>query len=284
MLYRGLLIFLLTCLPFIGQGQDSREDIVPLPSRKIRPAWIGISYGLDRTSFRDQATSPLFYSGTLQSVALFGTKSDFRRHTSLGVRYSFGTSLAINAGSRINNIYAWYSRLYQIPSRSMERWNFKVGGMLSFAGINRINSSLRNSGLGNELFANLMASGKVEWDISRREAKRKKFLFLKFNLPQRRRNLAFQLNLGLLNTNYRNGFSYLGQSSVANDPVPFDGYELNVFSGFRASSSLDYTIYLRNNNGLRLSYLWDAFSTGGDRDRFVLAHHALQFSFLFNTK
>jgi hypothetical protein len=284
MLHRGFIIFLLAFIPFICQGQDSGEEGSSKAQRKARPNWLDISYGLGQTTFRDQATSPLFYSGILQSVGLNTIASDQRRYSDFGFRFAFGTAQSVNAASSTTVFSTWYSRLYQIPSWSSDRWNFKVGGMVNITGNNRINRSLGNSGQGIELFGNLFASGKVEWDVSRKEGKSKKFLFIKYYLPKRKRDLAFQLNLGLLNSNYRNGISYQGQSAVLNNPVSFDGYEFNLFSGFRASSSLHYTIYLPNQNGFRVAYLWDAYSTGGDRDRFVMSHHLLQFSFLFNTK
>lgn len=278
-----MLIFLLAFIPFLGQGQHV-GDFVPQKEKEVRPTWIELSYGMSQTSYRDLATSPLFYSGILQSVGVGNIVSNQRRYSDFGVRFAFGSTSAPFANSSVFAFSTYYSRLYQLPSLSSKRWNFKVGGMLNVTGNTRSNASLGNSGLGVELFGNLFASGQVEWDISRKETKHKKFLFIKFTMPQRQRTLAYRLNLGLVNTNFRNGYSYLGQSSIVNDPVAFDGYEFNFFSGFRASSSLSYTAYLRNRNGFRIGYLWDAYSTGGDRDRFVMAHHLIQFSFLFNTK
>jgi hypothetical protein len=252
--------------------------------RKARPAWIGISYGLDFDNYRDLATSPLFYSGVLQAASLDFIRSDARRFSDFGATVATGANTSFAGRSKVTSVFLHWARLYQIPAPRFDRWNFKVGGLLSVTGNERINRSLGNSTQGIEGFANLMASGRVEWDISRREEKRKKLLFVRFYLPPRRKNLAFQLNLGVVNSSFRNGYAYLRQSGLLNEPGYFDRYQFRVFSGFRMGSALDYTVFLKNNNGLRLSYIWDAYTTGGDADRYVMAHHLLRFSFLFNTK
>ena len=120
-------------------------------------------------------------------------------------------------------------------------------------------------------------------DVSRKEAKDKKLLFIKYHLKQRTRNLSFRLNVGLINSSFRNGFVYAGQSFILNEEKPFDDYQYKVFLGFRASSSLDYTIFLKNKNKIQLSYLWDAYKTGGDLDKFEMAHHTFKLTLLFNT-
>ncbi len=86
-----------------------------------------------------------------------------------------------------------------------------------------------------------------------------------------------------MNSSFRNGFIYSGQSQVLNDAKNFDGYVYKVFSGFRMGSQLDYTRYLKNKNAFQISYLWDAYRTGGQLDKFEMAHHTLRFSLQFNT-
>jgi hypothetical protein len=61
-------------------------------------------------------------------------------------------------------------------------------------------------------------------------------------------------------------------------------FTLQIFKGFRLNSALDYTIFLRNKNAVQLSYLWDAYRTGGHHDNFEMAAHTLNFSLLFGLK
>ena len=60
-------------------------------------------------------------------------------------------------------------------------------------------------------------------------------------------------------------------------------FEFKVFSGYRLGSRLDYTHYLSNKNAIQLSYIWDAYATGGELDPFQMAHHILSLNLFFNT-
>jgi len=255
--------------------------------RKQIPKYYAIALGVNSSKFRDFATSPLFYNGSVRQISLSRLKIGVKREAELGVSYDFGSySTNFNestATSEVKRIEINYSQLYRVGLFNSESINTKVGFLLSGNGNLRINSALQNNAAGVDIFANLLGSIKITKDISRKVAKDKKFLFWRYKLNEKKRNLAFRLNVGLVNSSYRNGYVYAGQSSVLNDTKLFDDYEFKIFSGFRASSSLDYTRYLKNKNAVRFSYVWDAYSTGGDLDKFEMAHHILKFTLLFNT-
>lgn len=254
---------------------------------KVRPGYLLLSGGVNLSNFRDFATSPLFYYGTSIYGEIGFLKKDAKREVDLGASYSYGknTSLVDNnyAVSQVQSFFGYYSRLYQIPSWSDSTWNFKAGGMINLAGNYRYNARLQNNGEGYEGVANILASMKVERDLTRTQHKDKKFLFIKYHQNPRKMNLGFRLNVGLINSSFRNGYVYAGQSSVINDPKIFSGYEFKMFSGFRMSSALDYTIFLNNQNAVRFSYVWDAYKTGGDLDKFEMASHVFKFTLLFKT-
>ena len=63
-----------------------------------------------------------------------------------------------------------------------------------------------------ELVPTIFASFKITKDISRTEKKDKRFLFIKYRLKEKQRNLSLRLNIGLLNASLRNGYVYAGQS------------------------------------------------------------------------
>lgn len=251
------------------------------------PKYYGIAVGINSSNFRDFATSPLIYNGSALHFSLARLKIGNDREAELGLSYDSGT-YATNFNdntttSSVKRIELNYSRLYQVGLFKSEKYNTKVGFLLSGNGNLRTNASLQNNATGVDIFANLLGSIKITKDISRTAPKEKKFLFWKFKRDAVKRNLAFRLNAGLVNSSYRNGYVYSGQSAVLNDAKLFDDYEYKIFSGFRASSSLDYTCYLKNKNAIRFSYVWDAYSTGGDLDKFEMAHHILKFTLLFNT-
>jgi len=254
---------------------------------RLRPTYIGISFGLNSSVFRDFATSPLFYSGNVPHIAISMLKKDDRRESVLNLTYKFGT-----LGTNFNDISTFsdveifdlfYSKLYAFPKLCPNTFNTKIGFQLQGTELIRYNGSLLNNSYGTEVFLNLMGSIKFTKDISRNEVSERKIWFFKYKLNEKKRDFALRTNVGLINSTFRNGFIYGGQSHVLNDPKQYDGYKFSVFSGFRVSSRLDYTRYLKNRNSVQFSYVWDAFQTGGDLDKIQMANHSLCLTLLFNT-
>ena len=255
--------------------------------RKNRPTYLGITLGTSFSSLRDFSTSPLVYHGVSGLLSVSKIRIDKKRESAIGFNYAFGSyGVDFNdhtSSSSVKTISLYYSQLYRLNKLSSDKLNIKVGGLFNATSNLRINEYLLNNALGVEIFPTLFGSVKIEKDVSRKETKNKRFLFIKYKLKQRARNLAFRLNVGLLNSNYRNGYSYLSQSEIINEPNLFEDYQYNMFSGFRMSSAFDYTISLNNKNAIQLSYLWDAYKSGEQFDKFEMAHHTLKITLLFNT-
>ena len=272
-----------------NNSQKINTEGVPVSKKQMRqqrPTYINIGVGLNSSQFRDFATSPLFYNGSVTQVSLTRLKKDIARESELGLTYDFGkyeTTFNENTTvSAVKRVEFFYSKLYQVNKLSTSSFNTKIGLELNGTVNIRNNPSLQNNAFGSEFFGNLLGSVKFTKDISRTQAKEKKFLFIKYTLPERERDLAFRLNLGLINSSFRNGYVYSGQSQVLNNPQTFEGYNL-VFSGFRMSSRFDYTRYLKNKNAIQVSYLFDAYKTGEKLDKFEMAHNTIRLSLLFNT-
>lgn len=281
-----IVIILLLLSPSLGFSQQMKEEISKKELRKNRPSFISVSVGSSSSSFRDFATSPLTYRGRTNYISVSKSKVDLKRETELGLDYSFG-NLGTNfnehnAASSLKTVALFYSRLYKLNKLSTEKINTKVGGMFHTSANLRINPSLQNNSAGVEIIPTLFASIKVSKDISRTKAFEKKFLFMKFKFPVRKRDIAFRLNLGVLNSSYRNGFVYSGQSGVLNKPKLFDNYYYSV-SGFRMNTVLDYKVYMKNKNAFKLSYMWDAYKTSSKYDSFEMAQHTIKFTLMFNT-
>jgi hypothetical protein len=256
--------------------------------RKSRPNYFGLSSGFNYSSIRDFATSPLIYTGVTNYLALSRLKYNLKREAEIGFYISSGQynnsfNEQFTSSSFVNTFAINYSQLYEFNKLSSEKLNVKIGGVFNMTSNLRVNESLLNNAVGIESFITLLGSIKITKDISRKKEVDKKFLFIKYKLKQKTRNLAFRLNIGLINSTLRNGFVYSGQSFILNDPNIFDGYQFKLFSGFRMSSALDYTIHLKNKNKIQLSYLWDAYKTGGNLDKFEMANHTFRVTLLFNT-
>lgn len=271
----------------IQDKQSPKTDLSKKELLRLRPQFIGVNLGFNRIKFRDFATSPLFYDGLTNYVGISRLKVDQGRESELAFTYSFGSlTTTFNENVAVSNFRRFellYSQLYRFGAWSNDNFNTKLGWMLNGTLNFRTNSALQNNALGLETFPTLFLSFKLTRDISRTEEKEKRFLFFKYKLREKQRNLSFSLNIGILNSSLRNGYIYSGQSAIVNDPNLLDRYEFKVFSGFRVSTGLNYTRFLQNKNAIQVSYIWDAYYTGGDLDRFEMTNHILRFTLLFNT-
>ena len=282
-----LTIFILTLIPCHNRAQDS-NDSTHIKEKDDRPLYLESGIGSAISTYRDFATSPLIYYGSLLSIPVTLRSMDEKREIEFTFRNSigaydifFGDELTMSTGF-VNNLR--YTHLFQIKKWSAGRLNVKLGGTFDLATIFRLNPSLLNNATGYELIGSLHASGKLLVDLSRKEARTIDLLWVPFYFKPRRREINFQLDIGLVNANYRNGYAYIGQELILNNIIIFDGYELSVFTGYRFGSKLDFTYYLLNRNAIRFAYIWDAYTTGGDLPRFEMSHHILEFALLYNLK
>lgn len=284
---KKILLTLLLFVPLVSFSQNEISNLSNKEQRRNRSAYIGITSGMSYSGFRDFATSPLFYNGSPVYLSLSCIKADEKRESEFGLSYSSGIySKGFNTQyneSQVEIATLYYSQLFRLNSINSEKFNIKFGGLFNTTGNFRINESLWNNATGAELFTNIFGSIKITIDLSRSENKYKKFLFLNYKLNPRTRNLSYRLNVGLINTSYRNGYAYTRNNVNPTDINLFKGYQFKAFSGFRMSSALDYTFFLKNKNAIQLSYLWDAYITGGDLDKLEMAHHIFKLTFLFNT-
>jgi hypothetical protein len=253
-----------------------------------RPAYIAVSAGYQYARFRDFATSPLFYSGNAIYTSLAHIDRDAKRESSFTASYATGTFVSdFNESaleSKVHTISLNFLELFQLPSLSTSRFNLKVGGQLNATMNIRNNEKLLNNSEGVDLISNLFASVKGTLDVSRKKTTEKKFLFIRYKAEKRVRKLSFNLNIGCVNSSYRNGFAYTSSSAPINDDDFFSDYTFRIFRGFRLNTALDYTVWLKNKNAVQFSYLWDAYRSGGHHDNFEMATHVLKCSLLFGLK
>ena len=287
MIKKTLISSILLLVAFYSFSQNEKPDDEKQSMKKERPNYIGITLGFGAGNFRDFATSPLIYNGNPFYLSLSTLKMDNKRETESLFSFTVGNYSSIyNNHSASSNVYIFslfHSELFQLNKLSSEKWNVKIGGLLNATANLRFNPSLLNNDFGYEIIPTLFGSMKVTRDISRERTKNKKFLFIKYKLKPTSRNLAVKLNVGLINSAYRNGYAYTGQSSILNELKAFDDYQFKLFSGFRINTVLDYTVALKNKNKIQFSYLWDAYKTGGDFNKLEMAQHTFKITLLFNT-
>ena len=255
------------------------------------------SVGIELIKFRDLATSPLFYDGVglagniawqwehpknETKFALYATSSTTTSRTPLSAFFQTSTSSSFLSGS------VYVHSLFTLPSLSNEKRTVQLGGAMANTWNIRSNPSLFNNGFGMESFANLFLSGKGIYDISRKHSVVQDFVLFTRTLQPAKRNISLQLNIGLLNLNYRPGYAYNADVALDGsntDPLAFllDGHVWKI-NGYRLGTQLDYTKYIPNGNGHRWSYIWDIAQAPGRFEPFEMVTHRIQYTLLIQTK
>ena len=283
-------IFLMVAyfFPLNAFSQSGATETIEEVQKVSRPVFLNIAVGLNISSFRDFATSALIYSGKPIYTALSHLDMDERRESHFTLSYSFGkyaSSFNQHASeSKVNTFSFNYLELFQLKNISSYKLNIKIGGQVNATVNHRENTELFNNSEGVDIISTLFGSAKATLDLSRTEEENRKFLFFKFKAHRRKKTLSYTMNVGIMNSSYRNGFAYTSPSAPLNDDDFFAGYELQLFKGFRLNSALDYTVYLHNKNAIQFSYIWDAYRTGGHHDNFEMSAHILKLSLLFGLK
>lgn len=257
-------------LPFATYSQGERLTTNNLDNKKSSPAYLDIAMGLNVSSFRDFATSPLTYSGTPIHFSLGHIDFDHQRESNMTFLYAFGKYKNrfndLESISKVNTISLNYLELFELSSLSSSRLNLKLGGQFSATANIRKNGVLLNNGTGVDIIANLLGTVKGTLHL------------------RKERTFSGMISIGAINSSYRNGFAYSGQSALTNQGSLFDRYRLSFLRGYRLITNWDYTFYLKNKNAIRLSYHWDAYRTRGNYDEFEMAIHTIKVALLFNLK
>jgi hypothetical protein len=247
--------------------------------------------GLSMATFRDFATSPLYYTGPGTAASAGRLKRSDAREQLFQFRTDLNVTLSLAPESKIIqpggfamfvqfNLY--YHRLWKLPLLSDEKSNFKAGGAILSTQNFRVNPLLGNNGLGIENVSNVLATAQLTTDISRTAPKRLNLLFFKPTLKPKKRELRFLLNVGVLNFNHRPAAhtytdvgEIVGLETNLADLIISNRWSLN---GWRLHTQLEYLSYRANGNYRGISYVWDAAHVPGRFEDFQMASHRLQFT------
>ena len=248
-----------------------------------------------RISFRDFATSPLFYDVYALQIQMGWPVVKQHHRREIGFDLTAGVSAArvpqeaeymvtSPAGFYSGNINYDYLTKIQVPRF---KGNIFLGGSVQSRLHFRRNKALGNNGTGIEAFFNFMASGRLEKDFSRKAGEGKSWLL--FNRRNSvHRTLAYQLNLGLINFNYRPGYAYGGFSEFDGSNTKglqflLDGHSWTL-NGFRIQSRLEWIINKKKKYSNRWMYSWELLTAPGKYEKFQFASHTFTYSMLLFRK
>lgn len=239
-----------------------------------KKSYLEFSLGISKISFTDFSTSPLTYSGNPFLVSLEHTDISNKRQSSIRFSGAFGNFINdFNNQTSTSSFAAYeisYVELYHLDFLSSNKTHTKIGGHFNGLAIQRNNPSLLNSSKGIDVFANLFGTIQTSFKFKNKSGD--------YN------SLLFQIDIGTVNTSYRNGFTNVNQSSVLNDENFFEGYQLNFFDDSRFKANISYVWQLQSKNGLELSYNYEILKTNQIAHNFRMRSHQLRFVFHFLLK
>lgn len=259
--------------------------------------YLQFGIGGNGSLLRDYATSPLFYDGLgLNTHTAWLKRSDERERlfeigfAGIGYQARIPENQLIQpySTSVLGQFNLRYLQLWKIKNWSNNLYNVKVGGAIQTTQNIRTNFDLGNAGFGIENISNLLASGQVTRDISRTKTKELDLWFFKPILKPLKRDIRFQMNIGILNLNYRPGYAYVYDSEIIGIETDilswvFANYKWSL-NGYRINTELEYITYLPNGNARSWSYVWDIANAPGKYETFQMASHQIRYTYYFHTK
>lgn len=288
-----ILVIISTTFSVKAQDDSSTNDSIvvkPKVNKFFMP-----SVGLTIPTFRDFATSPLYYQGIGMDFGLAWLWQKENWENLLETDLNFATLISLapiseyfqvysNAFLFSGNIYNHYIR--RVEKFSNDKFNLKIGGAFASTSNVRINSSLSNNGAGLESFANLMFTVKASKDISRTVTKQFKLWFIKKKLKPAVRDLSVQGNIGVINLNYRPGYAYIYDGEINGTDYSsvssvMAGHKWKM-NGWRVGTRIEYSKFRPSGNGFKLAYIWEVASVPGRFEIFQMASHRIQYTLIIN--
>lgn len=240
-----------------------------------------------RSTYRDLATSPLYYTGYGLSLGLGWDWKKKQSESSVFFDLSGSILRSVSPESNLipsitrsymasANFFTEYLR--RIPLQN-NRWRLFLGGSSNLSLPFRYNPSLGNSALGADPLLNLMGAGRVRFDVSRKEERTFSFWFISRQLVPVRRYFQLDLHAGLFNFNYRPGYAYTYDASIQGNDTRllnyyFDNYKWSL-NGWRIQTRLSFFRESQTGNGFQLFYAWEATVAKGRFEPLALAIHKI---------
>ena len=293
-----LIVLGFLCLESSAALQRGNLDSLVIPEKNPYGLYYADFYsglGYSNITFRDYATSPLFYDASAIALQMGWPVVKEKSRIEFGMDALAGISSArvpqktefivISAASIFSgNLHFDYLRKSSIALFDSQLY---FGGSLQSRLNFRRNNALGNNGAGLEAFFNLMASGRIEKDFSRDAGEGKAWLFFK-RKSKVNRVMAFQINVGLLNMNYRPGYAYSGFSEFDGSNTGGFQFLLNdhawSLNGLRIQSQLEWIINKKKKYSDRWVYSWELITAPGRFESFQMVVHNFTYSMLLFKK
>lgn len=272
-------------------GSDAAPD-----SAGARRRYFQSYVGSYQPVLRDYATSPLFYGGSGLSLGIGWLKRSSKQERSFLMQLSGAlTSARAPKSDFLEAPVSGYmiqfglrhQRLWAINRLNTGPFEVKAGGAFYSDQNFRLNTALQNNAGGLENITNLMVSGQISMDLSRKSERTINLFVMKRTLRPVQRHLRLLVNVGVLNFNYRPGYSYTYESELNGNTVSLlwilSNYKWSM-NGYRLHTELEYFRQASSGNAYSWSYVWDAAHVPGRFEAMQLASHQIKYTLYFRTR
>ena len=273
------------------------NDSAKFEQKPSRKSYFLSGIGFSSVRYRDFATSPLFYRGPGLNFNIGWKWQEEKWEQILGPELTIAWSSAAAPSSQyfqtsttaiFSSLSLYYHYLRKIDKLCWGKQETKLGGALLLTGNLRYNSDLGNNSLGIELITNLMFSAKISRDLSRRAEKDFHLWFIKRTLKPVERHVSFQMNIGLLNMNYRPGYAYVYDAEINGSNTSLFKYNFADYAwkinGWRLGTMIEFHKFRKSGNARKWAYVWEAAHVPGRFEPFQMASHRIQLTLMINRK
>jgi len=279
MINQKLLIILLIvfCTASLSNAQDYaiNKDSLKMEKklRKKKDRYLPFGLGVVNHKVKDDGMSPLTYKGFGLHYRLGFYGKNERKMNFYNIGYSRGSISSKNYPSSVDvvktsvfRIELDYGHLRRIKVFEAPKINWMLGGSANLFINGRLNLKMGNSALSYE--------GGLSFGLLNRFERT-------FKMRKRSIILSHQLNIPFYSLIARPGYAFI-PDIAANEYINVDNTSGMTFNNFfRVNSLFELSYVLKNDNQIRLGYIWDYYSYYKDYNDVQVAMHGIVLSTIF---
>lgn len=277
-------VFGFVTLISIVRAQDSSH--ISLQQPKHWNTYFDFGIGITNHKVRDEATSPLRYSGRIPTAYTSFFKENDKRIWKVYGGFGFGNiSKTINGSTYLGTSYNGYAGMsMHVGLKKLSSKNLKVfaGGDFMWNGDFRQNFNFQNASYNYNMTSTFGPSAIAQYSFGW-NARDFQIWFIKIKRKQRNFKLNYQLNVPLFYHYLRPDYSVVSHFTDGKAKGFSDAQSKSGFIGdvIKLNSRTEFITYFHNGNAFKISYMWDFVKI---KDKFYTVdsnQHYILFSMLF---
>lgn len=251
-------------------------------SRTQKAKYLNFELFVGQTNAQDYAVSPLQFKGSNFGAGLCyynrGEDSEWSVNTlatNSFMKNEYSGSKTQFVSGTINAYYLRNSK--KLTGKKIRTY---LGGYLLGNGNVRINPSYFNTSYIYDIISSIGISGKINSGF---DFKTKAFTWNNQGTEGREKyiSLDYQLSIPLLHIYNRPGYATI-DNFASTENTNARETKINTWGKTaRLTSKVDLTLFLKNNNALRISYYWDAYSASPNYNKLAVSNTGFLMTLMF---